>query len=297
MSFFAIQVKSGQEVDTKEMIKSVFGKTREFQVKGIYALETFTQILGKESKSEELSDFFDNSDVMDYLHTKRTKENLSNLRVAYAGIDPVDDSDETKRMRESYQKEIAQQSEELKNANCHGRSIQSVLKGYILLELKEDLFEIPKRVWHLINSIPKVIGVVSSYSIPDEEIEQFFEQIDLMPAVEVCAPETEEKDEEEQLHEANMAGIDLQTEGDERPEASVAEQLDELKELTDTKSPLQSMFEKCRSFIRGKREVLSFPVPLLAYIYKRQHASFEQEIQDSDFVRRFIARLRLEVSS
>ncbi|WP_050179640.1 transcription termination/antitermination NusG family protein [Domibacillus robiginosus] len=297
MSFFAIQVKSGQEVDAKEMLKSIFYKRKEFQVKGIYALETVTQVLGRELNSENLSDFLDNGDMTAYLHTKRTKENLSNLRAAYAGIDPADDSDETKRMRESYQKEIAQQSEELKNTNYRGRCIQSVLKGYILLELKEDLFEIPKRVWHLINSIPKVIGVVGSYSIPDEEMEQFFEKIDLTPAVEVCAAETEEKSEEEQLHEANMSGTNQETEGDEKHEASVADQLDELKELTDDKSPLQSMFEKCRSFIRGKREILSLPVPLLVYIYKKQHASFGQEIRDSDFVRTFIGRLRLEVSS
>lgn len=299
MSFFAIQVKNGQEIDAKEMLKSVFTKVKESQVNGIYALETVTHMVDKDSKTEELSEYLNGCDIADYLQVKRTRENLSNLRAAYAGIDPEDDSAETKQMRELYREEIAQQSKKLKKTGCRGKKIQGVLKGYILLELKEDLFELPKRVWHLIKSIPKVTGIVSPYSVPDEEVEHFLEHISLLPTIEVYSPEEVKQDENEcdRLHVENMEVADQEIEKDDKHEASIAEQLEELKELADGNSPIQGMFEKCRSFIRRKREVLSIPVPLFKHVYKRHNVEFEKEIQDTEFIRKFMSMLRLEVSS
>lgn len=299
MSFFAIQVKSGQEIDAKEMLKSVFTKVKESQVNGIYALETVTQIVDKDSKTGELSGYLNEDDVKNHLQIKRIRENLSNLRAAYAGIDQEDGSAETNQMRESYREEIALQSKKLKNIGGRSKKIQGVLKGYILLELKEDLFELPKKVWHLIKSIPKVTGIVSPYSLPDEEIEQFFEHISLAPTIEVYSSEEVKQDENDcdRLHEENIEVADQKMDKDDKREASIAEQLEELKELADGDSPIQSMFEKCHSFIRRKREVLSMPIPLLRQVYKRHNVEFEKEIRDTEFIQKFMCMLRLEVSS
>jgi transcription antitermination factor NusG len=305
MSFFAIQVRCGQEIDAKKMLKSVLEKEKDIRLNGIYALETFTQSITKNSKREEISEFLDDCEVAHYLQAKRTRENLSNLRSAYTRMDLDDQDAEMQKMRVSYQEEIAQQTKELNDMKCRGRKIRSVLKGYILLELEEDLFELPKKLWRLIKSVPKVSGIVSDYSIPDEEITQFFDQIDLTPSVEVCASEeiksveALEEEQNEALHTDNISTEN----GNQKPESvktveiPIEKQLEDIKEQTHEDDPLHRMIVQCQAFIRDKKEGISFPMPLLKYFYRKCSVhSFIGSSHGSDFIREFLGILRQEVS-
>ncbi len=60
MSFFATQVKSGQEVDTKEMLKSIFYKRKEFQLKesAIAFIEQLKEVLGGQRQINETSEYY-----------------------------------------------------------------------------------------------------------------------------------------------------------------------------------------------------------------------------------------------
>lgn len=290
MSFFAIQVRGGQEIEAKEMLKSVFKALDDIQVETIYALETFTHVLKKNLAQNELSECLDENDIADYLHAKRTRENLSNLRAAYAGI-PADDCLELNNLRNSYQDEISQQSDDLKKRKS-SKKIRTVLPGYILLELKDNLFELPKQIWQMVKSVPKVTGIVSPYSIPEEEMEQFFDQIDLTPTVEVYVSDEEQ----------NSEGISISGEAKNPAHESRnlqvfdSEPLEYLEEDLQEKTCVQKMIERCRLFLRGKEQIIGVPLPFFKQL-KHQEFIFKEQMNKKADIFLYLARMmRLEVS-
>ena len=45
MAFFVVQVRTGAEIEAKEMLKTVLLRSGDSMVKAIYAMETFTEII------------------------------------------------------------------------------------------------------------------------------------------------------------------------------------------------------------------------------------------------------------
>ncbi|WP_046176717.1 transcription termination/antitermination NusG family protein [Domibacillus indicus] len=267
MSFFAVQVKNGQEIEAKEMLKSVLEAMSSVGVKAIYALESFTHVLKDDSLCDEVSEYLDECDVAQYLERKRIKDNLSALRAAHAEISS-DSSEEMESLRLCYQKEISRQSKNLKDLQLSKR-IYSVMKGYILLELKENFCELPKELWQLVKRVPKVCGIVSPYSIPKEEVEHFFDTIDLTPSIEMNVIQ----------EEANLPQV-------EEPEI-IQEDLDCEKEIVNFKQaqndgqendpewpgeklPIQKWIQACHLFLHEKKKTLQMPFPLFTYLQKRK---------------------------
>lgn len=267
MSFFAVQVKSGQEIEAKEMLRSVLAAVQDVKVRAIYALESFTHVLKDDFLYDAVSEYLDEKDIAQYLETKRIKNNLSTLRMAHAEI-PSDSSGEIEELRRSYQKEISQQSRDLKDMQL-SKKIYSVMKGYILLELKENLFELPKELWQLVKRVPKVCGIVSLYSIPEEEIEHFFETIDLTPSVEVNVIQEEANLPQEE----EAATVQEDSEYEKECVQSKQTQNDVQEndpELPDEELPVQKWIEACRLFLHEKKKKIRIPFPLFRYLQKNK---------------------------
>ncbi|MCM3791275.1 hypothetical protein M3221_23355 [Domibacillus indicus] len=267
MSFFAVEVKSGQEIEAKEMLKSVLAAVQDVKVKAVYALESFTHVLKDDSLHSEVSEYLDEIDIAQYLETKRIKNNLSTLRMVHAEI-PSDSSEEIEALRRSYQKEIRQQSRDLKDMQL-SKKIYTVMKGYILLELKEELFELPKELWQLVKRVPKVRGIVGRYSIPEEEMEQFFETIDLTPSVEMNVIQ-----EEANLPQAEESAT-VQEDFDHEKECVELEQTQNDVQENDPESPdgeppVQKWIEACRLFLYEKKKKIRIPFPLFKYLQKNK---------------------------
>lgn len=267
MSFFAVQVKSGQEIEAKEMLKAVFSKLKSIEVKAIYALESFTHVVQQGKAADKLSECLDDNDILEYLQAKRVRENLRNLRTAYAEM--PEGHGEMTMMQESYEQEMKEQTKSLKE-NKPSKRLSVVLKGYILLELTEDVFELPRTIWQAVMSVSKVSSILSPYCIPEEEVEQFFETIDLTPSVEINVDQ------------------------DNSDDVISDEKRDECVHSVQ-QSPIAHWMEKCRLFISRKKKKVSIPLPLFHYFLENK-AEMVDETELPSFIQRIMRSVRLEVS-
>lgn len=266
MSFFAVQVKSGQEIEAKEMLRAVFSRLKSIEVKAIYALESFTHLVQQGKEADKLSECLDDNDILEYLQAKRVRENLRNLRTAYAEM-PAGHG-EMAAMQESYEEEMKVQTRCLKEKKPSKR-LSVVLKGYILLELAEDVLELPQTIWQAVMSVSKVSSILSPYCIPEEEVEQFFETIDLTPSVEISL--------DQDASDAVMSD-------EKRDECAHSVQ----------QSPIAHWMEKCRLFISRKKKKVSIPLPLFHYFLENK-AEMGGETAIPSIVQRIIRSVRLEV--
>jgi len=271
MSFFAVKVKSGQEIEAKEMLKSVFAAIHDTRIKAIYALETFTHLLKDDNLHEEKSGNLDDKDITDYLQTKRIKDTLSTLRAAHAEI-PSDSGREMEKLRHSYQEEIDQQSKNLKDMQLSKR-IYTVMKGYILLELKEDLVELPGDMWQMVKTVPKVCRVLSPYSVPEEEVESFFETVDLTPSVEInfIQDKVNLPEVEETATVQDQYGNEKKCVEPELPQNDIQEKD---TKIADEELPVQRWLEACYLFLRKKKKTIWIPLPLYRHLQKNRILTF-----------------------
>ena len=53
------------------------------------------------------------------------------------------------------------------------------------MELNVNFHYFPDNLWHLVKSVPNVTGIPSKYNIPQEEVDAFFQQVDVTPEVEL----------------------------------------------------------------------------------------------------------------
>lgn len=179
-SFFVVQVQTGFEIETKEFIQVTLDRLKNNSVKTIYAMETFTQI------SDDALDFseLNPEKISEHLYAKKIQASLTSLRNSYDDL-KESNTEGTHDLLESYRESIRELTKQLREIRLNTKKVSSLLKGYILIELKDDVFTIPAELWHIIKSVPKVIGFPSKNNVPQEEIDFFFENIDLTPRVEV----------------------------------------------------------------------------------------------------------------
>ncbi|WP_067730183.1 transcription termination/antitermination NusG family protein [Oceanobacillus damuensis] len=275
MSFFAVQVRTGSEIAVKTMLNDRLIQSGMDAVTSIFALETYTQIANSKNDQLDVSRLT-GSDISNHLYIQRLQTNLSNLRIAYQQMQCHEDVN-TLDLMEEYRKQIKNITTKLKQIRDNSKKIESVLKGYILIELHNNFSHIPAHLWHLVKSIPKVIGFPSKMNIPQHEIEAFFEEVDMSHEVElqfneILSYEDQVKAQNELLHEANQVKNPQLNktllESMDEIDTDVVAEIDTLK-----KQNPDTMLERIKAFIKNKRETVSMPFILFYQIFDEERSN------------------------
>lgn len=179
MSFFVIQVRSGTEIKTRELLYRALEQKDCNEVKAVYAIDSYTEINEQKEYVERL---LEESSVYNNLHTKRIKALLITLRQLETSGSHGDDLFE-------YQQEIKQLTEQLQQYRLQKKF--NSIKGYILIETSFDCFSLSANLWQLIKQLPTVISIPSRYNVPLDEVRQMFEELEIpkLFEVETCMSE------------------------------------------------------------------------------------------------------------
>lgn len=295
-SFFVVQVQTGYEIEAKEFIEATLNRLKNNTVKTIYAMETFTQI-----SNDNVLDFseLNSEEISEHLYAKKVQAILTSLRNSYDDL-KKSNTDETHDLLESYRESIRELTKQLREIRLNTKKVSSLLKGYILIELKDNLFTIPSELWHIIKSVPKVIGFPSKNNVPKEEIDYFFENIDLTPKIEIELDDIltfEEKvnAESELIQKVNEEGIvgtpiekEILNELDQLDVLDTEEVIEEgIKCLTTDKKRLFRSFKVEKN---SKKERVSMSVNLFASLFPK--CNFKNELKHRLKQRVFIMRLK-----
>lgn len=165
MAYFIVQVQSNHEVTIQKRLTELFSRKKVNFVKTIYALDSKT-ILDQPSSTSS-------KDIELYLHQQRLREHLNNMRFAFANMDKSIQPN----LKQQYKNEIRRISKELRDYQSLNSKNKTLVTGYILIELDGDFERLPSDIYYDIKSIPKVIGIPSTYNVPIEEVQSFFETI------------------------------------------------------------------------------------------------------------------------
>lgn len=294
MAYFVVQVRSGKEIEVKEMLKSVLLKTADSMVKAIYAMETFTEVIRMDNTSVDLSGL-NMEDISDHLYVKRIQAGLNNLRTACDNLKVYKDANSLALLG-SYKDSICELSKQLREARKEMKKISSVISGYILVELNVNFHYFPDNLWHLVKSIPNVTGIPSKYNIPQEEVDAFFHQVDVTPEVELQFEELLSSEEimvskNELLHEVNMVlGTPEESELIENLDSLESTLIDFVEDIIlkiDSTSPIKRVLERCKAFFRRKRQTIVIPSTLFMNLYSEiEMQSLFPPLSTFDFLRR-----------
>lgn len=167
MSFFIIQVRSGSEVRTKELLNHALLQNNCNEVKAVYALDTCLDLEIYEQK-DSVAMLLEESSIYNSLHIKRYKSLLNTLRQLKQGSNL--DSELTQ-----YKQEIRLLTEQLQQYRLQVK--QNSIKGYILIETTFDCFTLSASLWQLIKQLPTVISIPSRYNVPINEVKEMFEAL------------------------------------------------------------------------------------------------------------------------
>ncbi|TMN20951.1 transcription termination/antitermination NusG family protein [Lentibacillus cibarius] len=287
MSYFAIQVRTGSEIEVKEMMTELLSRTGYQGVQSIYAMETYTEIVS--AKTDQLHPHeLTSSDISDHLYSQRLQVSLSNLRVAYEHIQDHHDS-KSINIKEEYREQIKAITSKLKNIRNDSKKISSVLPGYILLELDNNFHYLPSHLYHMMVSIPKVSGIPSRMNIPEQEVSAFLKEVAMSAEVElqfdeILSYQESKKKEENLLHEANECV------GTER-EKELLRTMDDMdtdleQEINDLKPSSYPIIERIKAWVKNKRKTVTMPVSLFYAIYQEAKGAVPAKYSSSDFIHR-----------
>lgn len=278
---FAVQVRTGFETKAKEMLKHVFLNAGETLVKGIYALETHTEIINKDTEEIETEARINEEDIATHLAKERYRSAITNRRMQLQAIERYN-SPEYEETKKAYKAEINQLEKQVAKLRNTSKKIHSVLKGYLLIELKWDSEYLPNHLWHLIKSVPLVQNILSTTPIPQEEMEQFISNMEDILEPEVVVTFEKEKEVEEVkeitselLYEANKESTTKEE------QEQIFEQIDNLNLSVVEKAkqiikdqPVNTLIKKIKAFVKRKREMVSMPLTLLEKIYTNKELKF-----------------------
>jgi len=295
MTFFVVQVRSGAEIEVKEMLNSVLNRAGDSMVKAIYAMETFTEIIRDNTTTVDLSELNTN-DISEHLYVKRIQAGLNNLRIACDKLKEYKDANSLVLL-DTYKDNIRELSKELREVRKNTKKISSVISGYILVELNVDFYYFPDNLWHLVKSVPNVTGIPSKYNVPQEEIDAFFQQVDITPEVEIqfeelLSSEVALEVRNEILHEANNVVGTLEEkallEQIDVVSTKVVESINEMKKDIGSTNPMMSIVERCKAFIRRKRQTVVMPKDIFLTLYNdiEVHSFFPAQ-SSFEFLNRF----------
>lgn len=277
-SFFVVQVRTGSELEAKEMLKAVLDRASNYDVRAIYAMETYTEVINVANAVSEIT-ALDEYEISDYLHIKRIQSFITNLRTSYNRLKGNMDEDSASLL-ESYRTQIRSLTKMLQNARKNTTKVSSLLKGYILIETSANYSFLPNELWHLIKSVPKVVAIPSKYNVPIEEIKSFFENVDMTPQIEMefesllSSVEDIEEVKNELLHEANqVVGTEEEKESIRKID-SLEENIDEMMEevikqeyIHQPTQQLLDLLSSVKFFFHKKRERVRMPLTLFNLLY------------------------------
>ncbi|WP_193065503.1 transcription termination/antitermination NusG family protein [Oceanobacillus oncorhynchi] len=274
MTYFALQVKTGQELKAKEMIKLLLKKSKEKSshlIKAIYAKETYTQYFDcNEKKKLNLSpEQVTENDIFNSLHLDSLKEGLSNVKKQFDSIKKYEDETSNK-MKLDLKKKMDHLTGQIDTIRSTAKNLKAAFPGYILIELRTETLYLPNELWQLLNQCPFVASIPSKHNIPAEEIDYFFStNAKTEPDIEIQFEEAVDYDEvmnqkQELLHRAN-------TTDNQNEEHQMLDEMDELD--SDFVSEVNSvsshpMMEKLVAFIKNKRKTVKLSLSLLKEIYR-----------------------------
>lgn len=301
-AFFVVQVRTGFEIDVKECLKAVLNKHQNHEIKAIYAMETYTQLL-KDESSVQLTEKLSKDDINVFLEVKQIRQGISNLRNSVKLLKENNNGEEdTLRLIESYQKEIRELTNKLKEYRSSSKQIQSLLKGYILIETANDYNYLPNHLWHLVKSVPHVIGFPSRYNVPKYEIEMFFESIDLTPQIEmefndllITVEELEtiknalliqSNNSNEPIHINELHNrMDLENEINNLSHYLALHE--KTSSITSIQNFLSSIRIKTRCFSRTKKEIVQIPFFVFKQLFFKQlFTNFSFQCTKQEFIQR-----------
>lgn len=179
------------------------------------------------------------------------------------------------------------------------KEFRSAVPGYIFIETNDYLPRLRKELWHLINSVPKVCQIFD-YCIPKEEMDHFFETVDVEPDIDIHFSQDAKSEQEkiieakQALHEANMHEEEVENET-----KTVVDQVNNMKAHDCKNGGLRQMIERCKACIRSKKESFVFPFSLFLKTRKRIDPKNQMSVQELTFgdfiIPEIIKTLKLEV--
>ncbi len=273
MAFFAVQVRTGQELKAKEMIKYLLKSTNLEEanlVKSIYALETYTEYVNSQDKSKLNLSKITEKDILTKLQLDFMNEGVSNLTKQYEAVEKYTDDNYVK-FKQSIKEKIKKLKNNIDEIRNKSKKLKALFPGYILIELKTNSDYLPDSIWHLIHKCPVVVCIPNKYNIPAEEIYKFFEKAETVPEIEVQFEEVLEykeviRKQKDLVHVANTTK-DIQKE---KEYLQRVEELDRdvVSEVNKLKESSNAMVDRIKAFIKNKKECVIMPVSLFYELYK-----------------------------
>lgn len=174
-SVIAVKTRSNMELKAKKMILWFQKQKGIDQIKDVHALETFTEVI--DEHTEKVTSTLTNKDIEQNELRKELGSEVTNLKKQ---LDVTECLNKRGELRANI-KDLEQQKNKIRK-----KKIESVVKGYVLIELKEGIYELSNDIYALINNVPVVQYVLSQLPILQEEISSFFNTIkeELEPQVE-----------------------------------------------------------------------------------------------------------------
>ncbi|GGA35371.1 hypothetical protein GCM10007416_05250 [Kroppenstedtia guangzhouensis] len=300
---FAIRVQTGREVEAKQLLQMVLDRAGDKMVKSVYAMESMTQVLT--DAQEEIPSELSQEDIPHHLHLKRLNEYLNNLRTAYTELKRSKSSVSLDDLESSYKESIRQIQSLIQKLRkkVKGR-MRSVLPGYILVELNVNYHTLPAQLWHLIKSVPKVIGVVSRNHIPKDQLEHFFEiaEVERETEVQVSLEDEIHSVEDrvrELLHQANTTADVKEKkqrfEAVEEDPKTMVERVNDIKESVRPNNRLQRLIQRSKAFVRRGKETFVLPIRLIEKIRNDKEAAPYSELSVNELISGIIGILHREV--
>src|SRR5699024_3175197 len=176
-AFFAVQVRTGQEIKAKEMLKYVLEQKGVSIVKEIFANETHTKFVKNDTLEVSECRNVTEEDIQNHLRKERINNSINNRRQQLEVIESQT-NEASEILKEAYRKEISKLQREVHEIREDSKVLKSVLSGYILIELHTNSVYLPNELWHMIKSVPVVTNILSTTPIPEEEIEFFFDKLE-----------------------------------------------------------------------------------------------------------------------
>jgi len=269
MSYFVVEVRTGKEIQAKEMIKHLLKKSTSEETNLIHAVHALHNCTTYLKSNADQSTQLDEEDSYNQIVAESIVNLLGNLKKQYEEIKGRTDG-KSSQEKVGIKEEISKLEKELRELRKDSKKMKAILPGYILIELKTDIDYLPTALWNLIKECPLVRSIPSRFSIPEEELTWLFDSETTEAQVEVQFETVMEEDEIEKreselLHKANTAS-DLQEEKKylEKSENVKNNLVSEINELKDSSN---SMMTRVKAFIKNKKETISMPVSLFFELY------------------------------
>lgn len=296
-SYFAVQVMTGKETNTKDLLKQTLFYKGINLVKGIYANETHTEFVNHKTKNVNDDFLITEEDISVHLEKERMRSYITNRRLQLEAIEKYE-SIEYEMVKDDYRKEINQLEKQVREMRERSKSLHSVLNGYILIELSVEVAELPPDLWHVIKNTPNVISILSSIPIPKTEVDYYFEQFVSNSEPEVILSfdkETSYEDCKEKQYELLNKLNDKKSNLTKSEVKEIENKLDNIHEdivnevntVIESK-PVNEFISKIKAFIKRKHKMVSLPKTIFNELYGiAERGQIGKYLSEKDFIKRF----------